>query len=118
MRVTYFGVPFIVQEATAQLASTNMGQTQHDKCLITIMADLPQERKEAVFIHESVHELLDGEEGVNGDEAFIRRFGNALFTFLTENDLLRDGWYSHIVHGVPYQSTPHCVACTDPRVQR
>lgn len=96
--VEFFGIPFTVKTAIAELASHNMGQTQFDKCLITIMGDLPIERQRQVFIHEALHNLLDGEEDKDAiDEGFVRRLGNALYDFLVTNDLLREGWYEEIL---------------------
>lgn len=94
----FFGIPFQVKTAIAELASHNMGQTQFDKCQITLMGDLPVERQRQVLIHESVHNLLDGEEDDEDvDEAFVRRFSNSLYEFLVTNDLLRDGWYEKVL---------------------
>jgi len=90
----FFGIPFRVITAIAELASHNMGQTQFDKCQITLMGDLPVERQRQVLIHEAIHNLVDGEDV---DEAFVRRLGNSLYDFLTINDLLRDGWYEDVL---------------------
>jgi hypothetical protein len=102
--VVIFGIPFTVRTAIAELASHNMGQTQFDKCQITLMGDLPIERQRQVFIHEALHNLLDGEEGEDAvDEAFVRRLGNSLYEFLVTNDLLKDGWYERLLDNPPEQ---------------
>lgn len=92
--VKFFGIPFRVHAVKPELSSTNMGETQFDKCQITLMGDLPVERQRQVFIHESMHNLLDGEDV---EEPFVRRFANNLYDFLSANQLLREGWYEDIL---------------------
>ena len=98
--VKFFGIPFRVHAVHPELSSLNMGETQFDKCRITLMGDLPVERQRQVFMHESMHNLLDGEDV---DERFVRRFSNTLYEFLDANHLLRDGWYEDILDAQDHQ---------------
>lgn len=98
MAVKLFGIDFDVELAETKLSTLNLGESQMDRCLITIQQDIPLERQQQVFVHELIHVLLDGEEDKDAiNEGFVRRLGNNLTAALLDNDLLAPDWWQRVI---------------------
>ena len=63
------------------------GKQDYNNLIIEIKKDLPDTRKEQVFLHELMHFVYDM-SGENPSEEFVERTSEWLYAVLKENDLL------------------------------
>ncbi len=95
--IRYQGLDYKVRLVSNTLNSSNIGICDLNNCELHILSeDVDSQKQHQVFWHEVEH-LLTEEEEFYADEPVIVRLGNRLFSFLQDNNLLREDWWERVV---------------------